>query len=101
MAARSAGGRPNEQPSLGLTPLSRVRRDELLQEMLDRVGEVMTSRERLRALLDAVVGMDPALARGGVVNMGERAHDLGGSFEDGPGPGGRGTTVTWRVPVAG
>lgn len=47
----------SEQPSLGLTPLSRVRLDELLQEMLDRVGEVMTSRERLRALLDAVVGI--------------------------------------------
>ncbi len=42
-----------EAPSLGLTPLSRVRLDELLQEMLDRVGEVVTSRERLRALLDA------------------------------------------------
>lgn len=49
----------NEHPalSLGLTPLSRVRLDELLQEMLDRVGEVVTSRERLRALLDAVVGI--------------------------------------------
>src|SRR5689334_19839074 len=46
-----------DPPSLGLTPLSRVRLDELLQEMLDRVGEVMTSRERLRALLDAVVGI--------------------------------------------
>ncbi|MEV6349710.1 GAF domain-containing sensor histidine kinase [Actinoplanes sp. NPDC051851] len=46
-----------EQPSLGLRPLSRVRLDELLQEMLDRVGDVMTSRERLRALLDAVVGI--------------------------------------------
>lgn len=34
-----------------------MRLDELLQEMLDRVGEVMTSRERLRALLDAVVGI--------------------------------------------
>ena len=41
-----------ESPSLGLRPLSRVRLDELLQEMLDRVGEVVTSRERLRALLD-------------------------------------------------
>src|SRR6187431_1904041 len=47
----------NDPPSLGLTPLSRVRLDELLQEMLDRVGEVMASRERLRALLDAVVGI--------------------------------------------
>jgi signal transduction histidine kinase len=45
------------RPSLGLRPLSRVRLDELLQEMLDRVGEVVTSRERLRALLDAVVGI--------------------------------------------
>jgi signal transduction histidine kinase len=48
---------PHATPSLGLTPLSRVRLDELLQEMLDRVGEVVTSRERLRALLDAVVGI--------------------------------------------
>jgi two-component system, NarL family, sensor histidine kinase DevS len=46
-----------DPPSLGLTPLSRVRLDELLQEMLDRVGDVMASRERLRALLDAVVGI--------------------------------------------
>jgi GAF domain-containing protein len=46
-----------DPPSLGLTPLSRVRLDELLHEMLDRVGEVVTSRERLRALLDAVVGI--------------------------------------------
>ncbi|KUL33368.1 ATPase [Actinoplanes awajinensis subsp. mycoplanecinus] len=44
-------------PSLGLSPLSRVRLDELLQEMLDRVGDVVNSRERLRALLDAVVGI--------------------------------------------
>ncbi|WP_406076882.1 GAF domain-containing protein [Micromonospora sp. NBC_00858] len=44
-------------PSLGLSPLPRVRLDELLQEMLDRVGEVVTSRERLRALLDAVVAI--------------------------------------------
>ncbi len=43
--------------SLGLTPLSTVRLDELLQEMLDRVGDVMASRERLRSLLDAVVGI--------------------------------------------
>ncbi|WP_373861194.1 sensor histidine kinase [Micromonospora noduli] len=40
-----------------MSPLSRVRLDELLQEMLVRVGEVVTSRERLRALLDAVVGI--------------------------------------------
>ncbi|HEX6873497.1 MAG TPA: GAF domain-containing sensor histidine kinase [Micromonosporaceae bacterium] len=48
-------------PSLGLTPLSRVHLDELLHELLDRVGEVVTSRERLRSLLDAVVGMSTDL----------------------------------------
>ena len=49
---------PNWQtPSLALSPLSRVRLDELLQELLVRVGEVAESRERLRALLDAVVGI--------------------------------------------
>ncbi|MGI5175839.1 GAF domain-containing protein [Dactylosporangium sp. CA-152071] len=37
--------------------LSRVDLDSLLQELLTRVGEVMTSRERLRSLLDAVVGI--------------------------------------------
>jgi signal transduction histidine kinase len=37
--------------------LSRVRLDELLQELLDRVSEVMASRERLSALLEAVVGI--------------------------------------------
>ncbi|MFC7277696.1 GAF domain-containing sensor histidine kinase [Paractinoplanes rhizophilus] len=47
----------SDAPSLGLRELSRVRLDELLQEMLDRVGDVMASRERLRALLDAVVGI--------------------------------------------
>src|SRR5919112_3265025 len=51
----------SEPPSLGLRPLSRVHLDELLQEMLDRVGEVMASRERLRALLDAVVGIGSEL----------------------------------------
>jgi signal transduction histidine kinase len=53
--------RGNDPPSLGLGPLSRVRLDELLQEMLDRVGEVVTSRERLRALLDAVVSLSTDL----------------------------------------
>jgi signal transduction histidine kinase len=53
----NAQGLPREVPSLGLTPVSRVRLDELLQEMLARVGEVVDSRERLRALLDAVVGI--------------------------------------------
>ncbi|WP_396027545.1 GAF domain-containing protein [Actinoplanes sp. TBRC 11911] len=37
----------SDRPSLGLRPLSRVRLDELLTEMLDRVGDVMASREDL------------------------------------------------------
>jgi signal transduction histidine kinase len=49
------GAEHRDLPSLGLTELSRVRLDELLHEMLDRVGEVVASRERLRALLNAVV----------------------------------------------
>jgi signal transduction histidine kinase len=54
---QSPGDGPLKPPSLGLTPVSRVRLDELLQELLDRVGEVVASRERLRALLGAVVGI--------------------------------------------
>lgn len=56
MEPELSGTHPEREPfSLGLSPLSRVRLDELLQELLDRVGQVMASRERLRALLDAVV----------------------------------------------
>jgi signal transduction histidine kinase len=57
----SAQGLPRDAPSLGLTPLSRVRLDELLREVLDRVEDVVGSRERLRALLDAVVGISTDL----------------------------------------
>ena len=54
-------------PSLGLSPLSRVQLDELLQELLDRVGEVVASRERLRSLLDAVVTIGSGLELRGVL----------------------------------
>lgn len=60
-APHAAEDRDRDVPSLGLSPLSRVRLDELLQETLDRVGEVVASRERLRALLDAVVGISTSL----------------------------------------
>jgi signal transduction histidine kinase len=49
---------------------------------------------------DDGVGIDPSRARSGLVNMGERAHDLGGTFEVGPGETG-GTVVVWQVPLAG
>ena len=52
---------PPEVLELGLAPLSRVHLDELLHELLDRVGDVLASRERLRPLLDAVVGMSADL----------------------------------------
>ena len=55
--ADELGEQQRDAPSLGLSPLSRVRLDELLREMLDRVGDVVASRERLRALLDAVVSI--------------------------------------------
>jgi len=45
------------RPSSALTPLSRARLDELLVELLQRVEEVMTTQDRLRGLLDAVVGI--------------------------------------------
>jgi signal transduction histidine kinase len=44
-------------PTLEISTLSRVRLDELLQELLQRVSEVMAGRERLSALLQAVVGI--------------------------------------------
>jgi signal transduction histidine kinase len=43
--------------ALEIPALSRVRLDELLQELLERVGEVMAGRERLSSLLQAVVGI--------------------------------------------
>ncbi len=52
-----AGPMP-DTPSLGLTPLSRVRLDQLMQELVDRVGDVVSSRERL---LDAVVAISTDL----------------------------------------
>ncbi len=57
------GGRDRQQSSswdegaLEFAALSRVRLDSLLQELLGRVDEIMESQERLRALLDAVVGI--------------------------------------------
>ncbi|GAA2673565.1 GAF domain-containing sensor histidine kinase [Actinoplanes palleronii] len=69
-----------ELPTLGLPPLSRVRLDELLQEMLDRVGDVVASRERLRSLLDAVVGIGTDLdLRSTLQRIVEAACALGGA----------------------
>ncbi|WP_350275727.1 GAF domain-containing sensor histidine kinase [Kribbella sp. HUAS MG21] len=54
--SRSARGGWDEG-ALEYAGLSRVRLDALLQELLSRVDEIMEYQERLRALLDAVVGI--------------------------------------------
>ena len=44
-------------PSAAIAPLGRARLDDLLSELLTRVGDVMDTQDRLRGLLDAVVGI--------------------------------------------
>ncbi len=84
----------------------------VLREALSNIArhaEATTTRISLRAGDGAValsvedngIGFDPARARGGVVNMGERAHDLGGTFEIGSPSSGTGTVLTWCVPIGG
>src|SRR5215217_680858 len=46
-----------DEGALEYAGLSRVRLDALLEELLGRVNEIMDHQERLRALLDAVVGI--------------------------------------------
>ncbi|MGZ0153586.1 GAF domain-containing protein [Kribbella sp. WER1] len=46
-----------DEGALEFGGLSRVRLDALLRELLERIDDIMTSQERLRALLDAVVGI--------------------------------------------
>lgn len=55
------GGHTWDEGALEDAGLSRVRLDALLQELLGRVDEIMDSQERLRALLDAVVGISSDL----------------------------------------
>ncbi|MET8153894.1 GAF domain-containing sensor histidine kinase [Actinoplanes sp. NPDC049668] len=119
-AVGAAAGPLGFRPVLDTSgPVDSAIPDDIVPELLAVLREALANvarhagaesvRVSVRAADDEVVlqveddgvGMDPALARGGVVNMGERAHDLGGSFEAGSGPGGKGTTVTWRVPLAG
>src|SRR5689334_15321494 len=58
MVGNSQAGRGSwDEGALEYTGLSRVRLDALLQELLGRVNEIMDYQERLRALLDAVVGI--------------------------------------------
>jgi signal transduction histidine kinase len=49
--------RQDPRPSAALTGLSRARLDDLLEEVLARVGDVLDTQDRLRGLLDAVVSL--------------------------------------------
>jgi signal transduction histidine kinase len=61
-----------------------------------------TGGEHVRLTVeDDGIGIAPGSARGGLVNMGERAHDLSGRFEVGPREAGSGTVLTWSVPLTG
>ncbi|MEV0790306.1 GAF domain-containing protein [Kribbella sp. NPDC050459] len=57
MGDSQAGRGTWDEGALEYAGLSRVRLDALLQELLGRVDEIMEYQERLRALLDAVVGI--------------------------------------------
>jgi signal transduction histidine kinase len=113
----SATGALGFRPVLDVTgPVDSAVPDDIVPELLAVVREALSNTARharattvrvsVRADADEVilcieddgVGIDPALARGGVVNMGERAQDLGGTFVIGPGAAG-GTVMTWRVPL--
>jgi signal transduction histidine kinase len=107
------------RPTLDVTgPVDSAVPDDIVPELLAVVREALSTTARhaqatiARVSLPAAggeimlrveddgVGIDPGVARGGVINMGERAHDLGGTFEVGPDPDG-GTALTCRVPITG
>jgi signal transduction histidine kinase len=68
-----------QAPSAALTPLPGADLEDLLRELLQRVGQVLTDQERLRLLLDAVVviaadlDLDSVLAR--IVEVASRLAD--------------------------
>ena len=53
----SPHGQEDSGDAASLGPLARARLDDLLAELLGRVGNVMDTQDRLRGLLDAVVGI--------------------------------------------
>jgi signal transduction histidine kinase len=64
-----------------------------------RVSVRAADREVVVLVEDDGIGADPAHIRGGLLNMQDRARDLGGTFTVRRGAGG-GTIVDWRVPLA-
>lgn len=59
---------------------------------------VEAERDLLVDVLDDGVGIDPAAARSGLLNLDERARECGGELLVRPGPRG-GTRLSWRVPL--
>ena len=53
---------PSQGPSAGVSPLERARLDDILAALLQRVGEVMDTQDRLRGLVDAVVAIGADLS---------------------------------------
>jgi signal transduction histidine kinase len=64
-------------------------------QVVVRAGDV----EVLVEVQDDGVGPGGATVTSGLSNLRRRAQDLGGHMEFGPGPGGLGTRVRWRVPT--
>jgi signal transduction histidine kinase len=113
-AAGALGFRPTLETS---GPVDSAVPDDIVPEILAVLREALaniarhanasTARVSVRAADRQVVvlveddgnGADPAHIRGGLLNMRERALDLGGTFAVGRGTAG-GTLVDWRVPLA-
>ena len=114
-AAETLGFRPVLDTS---GPVDSAVPDDIVPEILAVVREALsnvarhanarTVRVSVRAaggqiavvVQDDGVGSDASLARGGMVNLGDRATDLGGTFEVNRSEGG-GTVIAWRVPLNG
>nr|WP_239159371.1 GAF domain-containing sensor histidine kinase [Actinoplanes humidus] len=105
------------RPTLDVTgPIDSAVPDDVVPELLAVLREALSNTARhaqassvrvsaraadgevLIRVEDNGIGTDPAAARGGLINMTERARDLGGSFDITPAPAG-GTILTWRVPL--
>lgn len=64
------------------------------------VDVVATPGELTCTVGDDGIGFDPAAARSGLVNLADRAAELGGTFEIAPRQP-HGSVIAWRVPLAG
>jgi signal transduction histidine kinase len=118
-AVDAAAGVLGFQPVLDTSgPVDSAVPDDIVPEILAVVREALanvarhakahTVRVSVRAadgqvavvVQDDGVGADAALARGGLVNLQDRAADLGGTFEVRHAEG-AGTVIDWRVPLTG